>query len=138
MGITYTKKNGRAYCYYQCRSASVNGYDTCPVKTIPAGEIEAAVTTQLRELLRSPEVLAKATLAATDIQDQPDSKEFVQTLNDINRVWDHLFPVEQARICRLLLDKARVTTSGLDVRLQSCGVASLIAGITVKDEAENV
>ncbi|MDP8225927.1 MAG: hypothetical protein P9L99_21375, partial [Candidatus Lernaella stagnicola] len=39
--------------------ASKNGYDTCPVKTVAAGEIEGAVMAQLRAVFRSPELIAE-------------------------------------------------------------------------------
>lgn len=87
---------------------------------------------------RQPVFTIEVAVAAAEDQEPPDSQEFARALNEINRVWDHLFPVKQARICRLLLDEVTVTTSGLDVRLQSCGVATLIAEITAKEEANNV
>ena len=127
MGITYTKKKGRVYRYYQCLSASKKGYDTCPVKSIPAGEIESAVVTQIREVLRAPEVIAKAALTAEAEGTPPDPREFAQALGHVDTVWSHLFPMEQARICRLLLEHVEVRTDGLEIRLQDCGIRNLAA-----------
>ncbi|MBI5529335.1 MAG: recombinase family protein [Deltaproteobacteria bacterium] len=59
MGITYTAKKGRQYRYYLCVKADKRGYDTCPVRTLPAAEIEEAVVNQLRAVFRSPELIAK-------------------------------------------------------------------------------
>ncbi len=66
MGPTFAKKNGKTYRYYLCIAASKNGYDTCPVKTIAAGEIEGAVIDQLRGIFRSPEMIAATYRAATE------------------------------------------------------------------------
>jgi|GEM_PF-31047 len=72
MGITYTKKQGKQYRYYLCGhaepstrpSASLrpgkSGRDACPVKSIPAGDVEAAVMLQLRRIFQAPEILGEA------------------------------------------------------------------------------
>ena len=59
MGITFTKKRGKAYRYYLCVHASKNGYDACPVRSVAAGEIEQAVMNQLRHVFRTPELISK-------------------------------------------------------------------------------
>src|SRR5581483_1833598 len=38
-----TKKGGKRYRYYTCTAAQKKGWDTCPSKSIPAGEIERFV-----------------------------------------------------------------------------------------------
>jgi site-specific DNA recombinase len=58
MGITFANRGERRYRYYLCHTANKHGYDACPVKTVPAGDIEQAVMLQLRRLFKSPEVLA--------------------------------------------------------------------------------
>ena len=40
MGVTYSRKGKRKYRYYLCVSAAKRGYDTCPVKSVPAGDVE--------------------------------------------------------------------------------------------------
>ena len=64
MGVTFTKKSGKLYRYYLCVHASKNGYATCPVKSVAAGEIEDAVIGQLRAVFRTPELIAKTYRAA--------------------------------------------------------------------------
>ncbi|MBN1458347.1 MAG: recombinase family protein [Armatimonadetes bacterium] len=59
MGPTYSRKDGRVYRYYLCVSASKRGYSSCPVRTVAAGEVEAAVVDQLRAVFRSPEIVAR-------------------------------------------------------------------------------
>ncbi len=124
-GITYSNKNGRNYRYYHCVKSTNSGDASCPIPNVPAAEIEAAVVSQLRELLRAPETLAAAhqawaeqgtptqeggadVIVDTPVADRavPDQKAFARALADIDAVWDHLYPAEQVRICRLLIDKA--------------------------------
>jgi site-specific DNA recombinase len=67
MSPTYTTRRGRRYQYYVCHSASKNGHDTCPVKSIPAAQIEGAVFDYLRLLFADPEMIAR-TFRATQVQ----------------------------------------------------------------------
>ena len=60
LGITYSKKAGKSYRYYLCVRAGKSGYDVCPVKTVPAGDVEQAVLIQLRRVFQAPEVLTEA------------------------------------------------------------------------------
>ncbi|MBN2713587.1 MAG: hypothetical protein JXR97_14295, partial [Planctomycetes bacterium] len=57
-------------------------------------------------------------------------------LQNVDRVWDYLYPVERARIFRLLLDRVTLNPDGIDIRLQSCGIRSLAAELTSADTAE--
>ncbi len=66
MGASHTKRRGRRYRYYVCNHAERNGYDTCPVKSVAAGEIEGAVIEQLRRVFRSPDMIARAFRAAQE------------------------------------------------------------------------
>jgi len=59
MGASHTKRRGRRYRYYVCNHAERNGYDTCPVKSVAAGQIEGAVKDRVRVILRSPDVIAR-------------------------------------------------------------------------------
>jgi site-specific DNA recombinase len=56
---TFTKRRGKVYRYYLCLHASKNGHATCPVRSLPGGEIERTVIDQLRVVLRAPEFLAQ-------------------------------------------------------------------------------
>ena len=57
----------------------------------------------------------------------PNSTLFASVLQNVDAVWAHLFPMEQARICKLLLDSVVVRTDGLEIRLQDCGIQNLAA-----------
>ena len=68
MGVTFSKKGERRYRYYVCLRASKNGYEACPVRSVPAGDIEQAVLLQLRRVFQAPEVLA-ATLRSIEARE---------------------------------------------------------------------
>jgi site-specific DNA recombinase len=63
MTHTYSQKGERRYRYYVCGHARQHGWETCPTKSIPAGEIERFVVDRIRAIGTDPvltaEVLAK-------------------------------------------------------------------------------
>lgn len=204
MVCAYTTKKSKVYRYYTCMGAKKNGHASCPVKSVSAGEIEAAVISQLRVLLRSPEMIAQTFRAACDLDAQEiadlsleksslemrlvelkalasemiasdaggetPSERFVEIGDDINQarrrlsetearvaqarehsfteqdiagalrkldpVWDELFPSEQHRILRALVEGVVVMTDGLDIRLRADGIHSVVTEL--KDSEERV
>ncbi len=88
-------------------------------------EIEAADIDLLRAVVRQPEIVAgtwKAARAnAADIT-EVDARE---ALTRLDRLWDELFPAEQARIVTLLVERVDIGTDGLKVRLRVDGLGGL-------------
>jgi len=202
MVCAYTTKKSKVYRYYTCMGAKKNGHASCPVKSVPAGEIEAAVISQLRVLLRSPEMIAQTFRAANDLNVQEiadlcleksslemrlvelkalasemigsdaggetPAERFVEMNDDINQarrqlsevesriaqaqessfteqdvagalrkldpVWDELFPSEQHRILRALLESVVVMTDGVDIRLRADGIHSVVTELKDSEE----
>ena len=101
MTPSHTRKNGRLYRYYVSTVAIRQGYSECPVRSVPAAEVEEAVVAQVQHLLRTPEIIARTWAAARGDVDIPE-RDVVKTVTDFAPLWDELFPAEQARIVRLL------------------------------------
>jgi site-specific DNA recombinase len=64
MSPSHTRRRGRIYRYYVAREAIADGYDTCPVTSVPAADVEGAVLGHVRELLAAPELTAGTWAAA--------------------------------------------------------------------------
>ena len=58
MAVTYTMKQGRRYCYYICVKDTKRAVSDCPIKRIPAADIEKAVILQLGAIFRTPQVIS--------------------------------------------------------------------------------
>lgn len=55
MTPSYSSKNGKIrYRYYTCTKAQKQGWDTCPSKSIPAGQIEQFVVDRIRSIGTDP------------------------------------------------------------------------------------
>jgi hypothetical protein len=50
----------------------------------------------------------------------------------LDPIWDELFPAEQARIVRLLVERVEIGPSGADIRLRVAGLASLVRDLGVR------
>ena len=132
---THTRKGGRLYRYYVSQTVLKHGAGSCPVGRVPAGEIETAVIDQLRAMFRQPEIVAgtwKAARAHADIT-EADARSALQQLDPL---WDELFPAEQARIVALLVERADVGTGGLNVRLRVDGLEGLAREMQAGDIGE--
>jgi hypothetical protein len=92
---------------------------------LPAGEIEALVLDQLRALLRQPEVVVGTWRAAQ--AEAPDLAEDAvrDALARFDAVWSELFPAEQERLIRLLVQRVVVGEAGAQISLNLEGLASL-------------
>ena len=128
MTPTSTRKKGRLYRYYTCMKAINAGHDTCPVRSIAAGEIEAAVVGQVRALLRAPEIRARAERMAPQLV----PADLHAALDRFEAVWDELFPAEQARLLQLMVEQVAISPDGADLRLRAEGLASVVADITAQ------
>ncbi len=122
---THTRKGGKLYRYYVSQTVLKHGAGSCPVSRVPAGEIEAAVIDQLRAVFRQPEIIV-GTLKAARAQDtditEADARDALQ---QIDPLWEELFPAEQARIVQLLVERVDIGTNGLNVRLRMDGLTGL-------------
>ena len=54
----------------------------------------------------------------------------------LDPLWDELFPVEQARIIHLLVDRVEIGASGATVRLRLEGLTNLVRDLGARDRKE--
>jgi site-specific DNA recombinase len=54
-----THKGSKRYRYYVCSAAQKRGWQVCPSRSIPAGEVEAFVVDQIRAIGRDPKLVAE-------------------------------------------------------------------------------
>lgn len=122
---THTRKRGRLYRYYVSQTVLKHGAGSCPIGRVSAGEIEAAIIDQLRAVFRQPEIVAgtwKAVRAQAGDITEADARAVLQQLDTL---WDELFPGEQARIVALLVERVDIGPNGLNVRLRVDGLSGL-------------
>src|SRR6202040_2963742 len=121
----HTRKGGRLYRYYISQSVMKRGTEACPIKQIPAAEIERIVIDQIRSLLQTPEVIVQTWRAARKTDKILTESEVRAALLDFEPLWNELFPAEQARIVELLVERVDLQPDGIDLRLRVEGLSSL-------------
>ena len=127
MTPSHSRKNGRLYRYYVSTDAIRQGYSECAVRSVPAAEVEEAVVAQVRHLLQTPEIIARTWAAAKREGDEAiPERDVVKTITDFAPLWDELFPAEQARIVRLLVERVELAPDGMQVRLRAEGLQTLV------------
>jgi DNA invertase Pin-like site-specific DNA recombinase len=128
MTPTATKKGSRHYRYYTSMDAIRNraGEGTDGFVRLNAGMVEGAVIQHIRDLLRAPEIAARAVEAARRSDPDIDVHDVVTALAGFDGLWEALFPAEQARIARLLIERVTVSADGLAVDLRTDGLGSVI------------
>ena len=76
----------------------------------------------MQRLLTTPEMISRVIARSGSAEG-----EVVGLLADFGSLWAELFPAEQARILKLLVERMDVLIDGLEVRLRAEGLASLVA-----------
>ena len=60
-------------------------------------------------------------------------RDVVQIVADFAQLWDELFPAEQARIVRLLVERIDLSADGMQVRLRAEGLETLVAELQSRE-----
>ena len=94
--------------------------------------MEGFVLGQVRRLLASPELVARTITAVRRENDAAEGTELedgdvIEALGALEPVRDELYPAEQARILRLLIERIDVAPDGISVTLHAAGIRSLVA-----------
>ncbi len=133
MTPSHTRKAGRLYRYYVASDAIRQGYADCPARSVPAAEAEEAVVAQVRHLLRTPEIIARTWAGAKHDSDEAiPERDVIKTITELAPLWDELFPAEQARIVRLLVERVDVGPDHIAVRLRAGGLQTLVEELRLR------
>ena len=137
MSPTHTRKGGKLYSYYISQTAMKRGGGAdCPVRLVPAAEIERIVMEQVRHLIRTPEVIVQTWRTARKLGQEVSESEVRSALTEFEEVWNELFPAEQARIIELLVQRVDITRERLDITLKIEGLTSLCNELGARTELQ--
>ena len=94
----------------------------------------------MRRLLASPELVARTITAVRRENSAAENTELaeadvIEALGALEPVWDELYPAEQARILRLLIERIHVAPDGISVTLHAAGIRSLVAELAAEQTA---
>ena len=136
MAPSHTRRRGRLYRFYRTATGLKLGHGECPIRAVPAGDVEGMVINQIRILLRAPEVVVRTWRAAWLEDQDVGERAVVEALQQLDALWDQLFPAEQARILQLLVARVAVRLDGLEISLRVEGIGSVVEEIRLRESAE--
>jgi DNA invertase Pin-like site-specific DNA recombinase len=137
MTPTYTRKGERLYHYYTSmdliRNRETNGAG--PMR-LAAAMVDGAVIAEMRRIIGAPEIAARVIEAQRREGGDTDERTIVAGLQRFNDLWDALYPAEQARIVRLLVDRVTVGPAGMAVDLRNNGITTLVRDLSANTHME--
>ena len=125
----YTRRGDRLYRYYVSTGVIKRGPEACPIQRVPAGEVETAIIDQVRALVRTPEIIVRTWKEARRYDGSITEDDVRRALAKFDDIWNELFPVEQARLIQLLIERVDIRLDGLSIRLRTDGLVSLAADL---------
>lgn len=120
-----TKKNGRRYRYYLPQRDAKEHAGASGLPRLPADALETAVLDQLRAVWRAPERIQEVVTQAVALDPTLDEAQVTVAMTRLEVIWAHLFPAEQSRLVRLLVEQVIVSPQQLDIRLRPSGLEQL-------------
>ena len=128
MTPTFSKRWGREYHYYRCAEDFEREVHVCPVRYVPAGEIEKAVVKHLGLLFTTTTFVSMVSA-----QSGIPISETKAAFDDIESFWNDLLPEERYRIIHLLVEYVTVKEDGIAIKIKTAGMRSLIKELQQDD-----
>lgn len=135
--FTTKKKSGIVYRYYRTNKA-IKHSTNCKVGNVPAEQIENIVLNQVYGILGSPSVVSKVIEKIDSCSGEsfniPES-EIIKYLQNIQIVWNELFPKEQMGIVKNIIKKIIVSDCNVKIIFNTDGIFDLLidAGLVNND-----
>lgn len=126
------KGNGRLYRYYMHTRENKEFAGASGIPRLPATELEATVVEQMRRVWRNPEMIARVSDHTMRLDPDTNEAHVWIAMNQIDKIWEQLFPAEQHRIVRLLIEKVIVTPHNIEVRFRPNGLEMLATEVKPK------
>lgn len=105
--------------YYICSKDTKRAISECPVKQIPAGDIEELVRKQMQKMLSDISLVMRFAE-----QSGMSPLEVVECFRE--EFWNEITPGEYNRLLLLLVEKAVVWEDKLELELKTSGIKSLM------------
>lgn len=134
MTPAHTRRGGRLYRYYISMDVIRHGPSACPVRRVPAAQIEAAVIAQIKTMVQAPEIIVAAWREARRTIKTLTERQVREELDNFENLWNELFPIEQARLVQLLVARVDISTTGIDITLRTEGLGSVMRDLLTASE----
>lgn len=126
MTPTYAYNHGLRYRYYVCSNHVRNKSCLSAFKTVSADEIEQQVLKEIFKILSSPEVIMNINRIVESDAGKTSSpavlkENIVAALNNLTEIWSFLYPMEQQKISKMLIDEVSLADNGINLKMNLDG-----------------
>jgi site-specific DNA recombinase len=123
MTPSHATKQGRRYRYYFSRPLITKDQRDKPIGLrIPAGEIEQAVTSRMRQWLVDPGSVYQAIRLA----DPPAQRRLIARAEEIGRGWPELPAARQGALLTALIERIDIAANRIDIHLRLTRLGALL------------
>jgi site-specific DNA recombinase len=129
--LSHTVKQGnKRYSYYICLEDSKRNFSTCPIKRVPANELEKLVLKEIGALFQTPTMLAKL-MDKGELGISADRLQAV--LANIYDIWEVMNPAERCKLIQCIITRITVFENHIEIRPNLDGIKTLLieAGMEV-------
>jgi DNA invertase Pin-like site-specific DNA recombinase len=127
MTPTACNNHGLKYRYYTCSNHVRFKSCKSAVRNVPAEGIEAKIIDEILLKLKSPEVMLKVHELAKE--NAVDETKLQSSLKNLTETWKYLYPQEQSRIMKLLVNFIELRENGLNIQMNMEGFNELLFGL---------
>ncbi|GHU19462.1 integrase [Alphaproteobacteria bacterium] len=127
MTPTSCNNHGLKYRYYTCNTHFRSNSCNSPIRNVSAEGLEARVIDEVLLKLKSLEVMLKIQELAKE--NAVDEKQLRSSLENLGETWKYLYPQEQSRIMRLLINFIELRENGLNIQMNMNGFNTLLLGL---------
>lgn len=122
MTPTYAYNHGLRYRYYTCSNHIRHKSCVSQFKTVPADDIEQKVLDEIFKILRSPEVMLEINKLIENEKDKDFIKaNMISAVNNLAEVWNFLYPAEQYKIAKILIEIVTISDEGIRIKMDLDG-----------------
>ena len=112
---SYTVKKGKTYRYYRPVTHRQFGAWASKHGALPAIPVEELVTQQIVAVLSAPHMVQVVWDRIRETHPELSEPEVVLPMRNLAGLWQQLFPAEQCRLAKLLIERVVMADGGLEI-----------------------
>ncbi|MBM3363337.1 MAG: recombinase family protein [Betaproteobacteria bacterium] len=112
---SYTVKKGKTYRYYRPVTHRQFGAWASKHGALPAIPVEELVTQQIVAVLSAPHMVQAVWDRIRETHPELSEPEVVLPMRNLAALWQQLFPAEQCRLAKLLIERVVMADGGLEI-----------------------
>ncbi len=124
------KSKSTNYRYFTCSRDMKRIHSTCPLKRVPAAELEKVLLDEISNMLSTPEMYASILNSAKELSPNGKHlkpKQIERALGDLSQVWSMMFPVEQYKFIRAIIKEIVVYPDKVTIEYNMQGLENVLA-----------